>query len=51
MRFTWDEVKRKRNLKDHGLDFADAKRHSRFHSPYRDKEPHPHHLFSKGYKT
>ena len=25
MRFTWDEVKRKRNLKDHGLDFADAK--------------------------
>ncbi len=26
MRFTWDEVKRKRNLKDHGLDFADAPR-------------------------
>ena len=26
MRFTWDEVKRKRNLKDHGLDFVDAKR-------------------------
>ena len=25
MRFTWDEVKRKRNLKDHGLDFVDAK--------------------------
>ena len=24
MRFTWDEVKRKRNLKDHGLDFVDA---------------------------
>jgi len=26
MRFTWDEVKQKRNLKDHGLDFVDAKR-------------------------
>jgi uncharacterized protein len=26
MRFTWDEVKRERNLKDHGLDFVDAKR-------------------------
>ena len=26
MRFTWDEVKRKRNLKDHGIDFVDAKR-------------------------
>jgi uncharacterized DUF497 family protein len=26
MRFTWDEVKRKRNLKDHGMDFVDAKR-------------------------
>jgi uncharacterized DUF497 family protein len=26
MRFTWDEVKRKRNLEDHGLDFVDAKR-------------------------
>ena len=26
MRFTWDEVKRKQNLKDHGLDFVDAKR-------------------------
>ena len=26
MRFTWDEVKRRRNLKDHGLDFVDAKR-------------------------
>ena len=26
MRFTWDEVKRKRNLKDHGLDFVDAGR-------------------------
>lgn len=25
MRFTWDETKRKRNLKDHGLDFVDAK--------------------------
>ncbi len=24
MRFTWDEAKRKRNLKDHGLDFVDA---------------------------
>ena len=24
MRFTWDEAKRKRNLKDHGLDFIDA---------------------------
>ena len=26
MRITWDEVKRKRNLKAHGLDFVDAKR-------------------------
>ena len=26
MRFTWDEAKRTRNLKDHGLDFVDAKR-------------------------
>ena len=26
MRFTWDEAKRRRNLKDHGLDFADAER-------------------------
>lgn len=26
MRFTWDEQKRKRNLRDHGLDFADAPR-------------------------
>jgi len=26
MRFTWDEVKRERNLKDHGLDFVDARR-------------------------
>ena len=26
MRFTWDEVKRERNLKDHGLDFVDAPR-------------------------
>lgn len=26
MRFTWDDVKRRRNLKDHGLDFVDAKR-------------------------
>ena len=24
MRFTWDEVKRNQNLKDHGLDFVDA---------------------------
>jgi uncharacterized DUF497 family protein len=24
MRYTWDEAKRKRNLKDHGLDFVDA---------------------------
>ena len=24
MRFTWDEAKRNRNLKDHGFDFADA---------------------------
>ena len=24
MRFTWDEPKRRRNLKDHGLDFIDA---------------------------
>ena len=26
MRFTWDEPKRRRNLKDHGLDFPDARR-------------------------
>jgi uncharacterized DUF497 family protein len=26
MRFTWHETKRKRNLKDHGFDFADAER-------------------------
>jgi len=26
MRFTWDEPKRKRNLKDHGLDLVDAER-------------------------
>ena len=26
MRFTWNEAKRKRNLKDHGLDFVDAER-------------------------
>jgi len=26
MRFTWDEPKRGRNLKDHGLDFADAEK-------------------------
>lgn len=26
MRFTWDEQKRRRNLKDHGLDFTDATR-------------------------
>lgn len=26
MRFTWDEVKRKRNLKDHGFDFVDVRR-------------------------
>ena len=25
MRFTWDEAKRESNLKDHGLDFVDAK--------------------------
>lgn len=25
MQFTWDEVKRKRNLRDHGLDFVDTK--------------------------
>ena len=25
MRFTWDEVKRRGNLKEHGLDFLDAK--------------------------
>ena len=24
MRFTWDEAKRSRNLRDHGLDFVDA---------------------------
>jgi uncharacterized protein len=26
MRFTWDERKRKSNLRDHGLDFRDAPR-------------------------
>ena len=26
MRITWDESKRKRNLKEHGLDFVDARR-------------------------
>ena len=26
MRFTWDERKRKSNLRDHGFDFADARR-------------------------
>ena len=26
MRFTWDEAKRSRNLKDHGLDLIDAER-------------------------
>ena len=26
MRFTWDERKRKTNLRDHGFDFADARR-------------------------
>jgi uncharacterized DUF497 family protein len=26
MRFTWDERKRRVNLKDHGLDFVDAPR-------------------------
>ncbi len=26
MRFTWDERKRRSNLRDHGFDFADAKR-------------------------
>lgn len=26
MRFTWDEAKRKRNLKNHGLDFVDTRR-------------------------
>lgn len=26
MRFTWDERKRRTNLRDHGFDFADAKR-------------------------
>jgi len=26
MQFTWHEVKRKLNLKDHGLDFVDAER-------------------------
>ena len=24
MRFTWDEAKRRRNVKDHGLDFVEA---------------------------
>ena len=24
MRYSWDEAKRRRNLKQHGLDFADA---------------------------
>ncbi len=26
MRFAWDERKRKTNLRDHGFDFADARR-------------------------
>lgn len=26
MRFEWDENKRKTNLRDHGLDFADARK-------------------------
>ena len=26
MRFTWDERKRKTNLRDHGFDFVDARR-------------------------
>ena len=26
MRFTWDEAKRKRNLKDRGFDFVDAEK-------------------------
>ena len=26
MRITWDEPKRKRNLREHGLDFVDAQR-------------------------
>jgi uncharacterized DUF497 family protein len=26
MKFTWDEAKRRRNLKDHRLDFADAEK-------------------------
>ena len=26
VRFTWDERKRRSNLRDHGFDFADAKR-------------------------
>lgn len=26
MRFTWDETKRRENLRKHGLDFADAER-------------------------
>ena len=26
MRFTWDEKKRRQNLRDHGLDFVDAPR-------------------------
>ena len=26
MRFSWDERKRRRNLKEHGLDFVDAPR-------------------------
>lgn len=26
MRYTWDEAKRRQNLKDHGLDFVDAER-------------------------
>ena len=25
MRFTWDEAKRRHNLRDHGLDFTDVK--------------------------
>lgn len=26
MRFSWDEAKRRQNLKDHGIDFVDAPR-------------------------
>jgi len=36
MRFTWDEVKRLRNLRAHGLDFTDA--HRVFSGPTRTVE-------------